>query len=400
MSLNPSPEERAAGQAADSEAPSPGSASPSAADERRGSAPTESAISGVAFFRQRAFAFGFGIISLLLLVLLLLILRPVARPILWAIALATLFYPLHQRVLKLTGGRTILAAVISTVLSIAIFLVPALAFISSFLAELKNLWPAVRTHLGPETFERLAIFLDGSPLRPVIPWFFPDQPYVGAETIEAALRALLSSFSAFAIDQLETLGRTAPAEAVSWIMTVITYYFLLCNGPGWVKQVKEAMPLEREHADNLFHITAVTINAVFRGVILTAAVQAFLAGIGFWLAGAPAAVVLAGITFIAALIPLVGPVAVWLPVGIAILASGRLAAGVGLLLWGGLVVSMVDNFLRPLVIGHETKLPVLWLFLTILGGLKAFGFLGILLGPIALSLFLACIRIYSEGRRA
>jgi predicted PurR-regulated permease PerM len=395
MFEHPSPEEsrapvRDTPPAADRAAPRPAA----------GAAPAEPTGSSVAFFRQRAFALGFGVLSLLLFVLLLLILKPVARPILWATALATLFYPLHERVLRLTGNRANLAAVISTVLSIAVFAVPTAFFISSFLAEVKNLWPAVQAGLGPMTFERLAILIDGSPFRPVIPWFFQGQPYIGAETIESALRDLLSSFSSWAIIQLEAFGRSAPGQVVSAVMTVITYYFLLRHGPGWVVQLKQALPLEREHAESLTRIAATTINAVFRGVILTAVVQAFLAGLGFWLAGAPAAVVLGGITLIAALIPLVGPVAVWLPVAVGLLAAGRPAAAIGLFLWGALVVSMVDNFLRPFVIGRETKLPVLWLFLALLGGLKTFGFLGILLGPIVLSLFLACIRIYTEGRRA
>jgi predicted PurR-regulated permease PerM len=393
MSQNPSPEEPPA-RARGAEIRSDASPRPA------GAAATEPAGSSVAFFRQRAFALGFGVLSLLLFVLLLLILKPVARPILWATALATLFYPLHERVLRLTRHRANLAAVISTVLSIAVFAAPTAFFISSFLAEVRNLWPAVQSGLGPQTFERLAILIDGSPLRPVIPWFFQDQPYIGAETIEAALRDLLSAFSNWAIVQLEAVGRSAPGQIVSVVMTVITYYFLLRHGPGWVTQLKQALPLEREHAESLTRIAATTINAVFRGVILTAVVQAFLAGIGFWIAGAPAAVVLGGITMIAALIPLVGPVAVWLPVSIGLVAAGRPGAGIGLFLWGALVVSMVDNFLRPFVIGRETKLPVLWLFLALLGGLKTFGFLGILLGPIVLSLFLACIRIYTEGRRA
>jgi len=404
MSHQPSPEEAArtarAPRDVEERAARPASAPANAPADAPADAPaSEHTISSVAFFRQRAFALGFGVLSLILFVLLLLILRPVARPILWATALATLFYPLHKRVLVLTRGRANLAAVISTVLSIAVFAVPAAFFISSFLAEVRNLWPAVQSALGQQTFERLAILIDSSPLRPVIPWFFQNQPYVGAETIEAALRDLLSAFSSWAIVQLEAFGRAAPGQVASTIMTVITYYFLLRHGPGWVGQLKQALPLEREHAESLTRIAATTVNAVFRGVILTAVVQAVLAGLGFWFAGAPAAVVLGGITMVAALIPLVGPVAVWLPVSIGLMVSGRLGAGIGLFLWGALVVSMVDNFLRPFVIGRETRLPVLWLFLALLGGLKTFGFLGILLGPIVLALFLACIRIYSEGRR-
>jgi predicted PurR-regulated permease PerM len=400
MSNLPSPEETAGRPRAEQPAEAAPAGDPGSAAAAAGPAAGEPAVSSVAFFRQRAFALGFGVLSLVLLVLLLLILRPVARPILWATALATLFYPLHERVLRLTRGRANLAAVISTVLSIAVFAVPATFFISSFLAEVRNLWPVVQSALGQHTFERLAILIDSSPLRPVIPWFFQSQPYVGAATIEGALRDLLSAFSNWTIVRLEDFGRSAPGQVASTVMTVITYYFLLRNGPGWVGQLKQALPLEREHAESLTRIAATTVNAVFRGVILTAAVQAVLAGIGFWLAGAPAAVVLGGITMVAALIPLVGPVAVWLPVAIGLMVSGRVGPGIGLFLWGALVVSMVDNFLRPFVIGRETKLPVLWLFLALLGGLKTFGFLGILLGPIVLALFLACIRIYSEGRRA
>jgi predicted PurR-regulated permease PerM len=103
---------------------------------------------------------------------------------------------------------------------------------------------------------------------------------------------------------------------------------------------------------------------------------------------------------VAALIPFVGPIAIWLPVAVGLIVTGRTAAGIALFLWGALVVSLVDNFLRPYLIGRETKLPMLWLFLAILGGLRTFGFLGVLLGPAALALFLACYRIYAKSRRA
>jgi predicted PurR-regulated permease PerM len=201
-----------------------------------------------------------------------------------------------------------------------------------------------------------------------------------------------------ALSQLGEFGRNVPGSVIGAGLTILTLFFFLRFGPRWVEQVKGALPLEREYSEDLIRIIAGTVNAVFRGVIVTAAVQALLAGLAFFVTGSPAPVVLAGVTFVAALIPFVGPVAVWLPVAIFLIVSGRTLAGVGLLIWGTFVVSLVDNFLRPFLIGRETKLPVLWLFLALIGGLRTFGFLGLLLGPIILSLFLACYRIYTEGR--
>lgn len=361
--------------------------------------PSSSASVGVTEFRRIALALGFGVIALGLFAFLVVIYAPVLRMLLWAAVLAALFYPLHQRVLRLVGNRERLAAFLSTFLTILIFVVPAVFLILNFAAQVQNLWPSVRDYLGGETFQRVALWLDESRLRPIVVRLFPDAVAPGAAGVEEALRQAVSSFGDFARAQLEEIGRGAPARLLGVTVTTLVYFFFLRHGPGWLKQLERALPLAPEHASNLLRIAGKTINAVFRGVIITAAVQAVLAGIGFAVAGAPAPAVLGAITLVAALIPFVGPIAVWLPVSIGLFATGRTAAGVGLTLWGLLVVSLVDNVLRPYLIGRETRLPVLWLFLAILGGIKVFGLLGLLLGPAGLSLFLACFRIYTEGRR-
>lgn len=354
---------------------------------------------GVAEFRRLALALGFGATAVGLLALLIVILLPVLRPLLWAAALATLLFPLHRRVLRLTGGRERLAATVSTVLSLIILAGPAVLLVLHFASQVENLWPSVRDYLGGETFERAAQWLDSSRLRFLIVRLLPEAPQPGAEGLEDALRQAVSGFGELASGYLEEVGRSAPQRLLYAGVTIFIYFFFLRHGPGWLEQFERALPLEPEHAANLLDIAARTINAVFRGVIITAALQAALAGVGFAVAGAPAPVVLAAVTFVAALVPFVGPVAVWLPVAIALLATGRVAAGVGLLLWGTLVVSLIDNFLRPYLIGRETRLPILWLFLAILGGIRVFGLLGLLVGPAALALFLACFRIYNESRR-
>ncbi len=361
---------------------------------------SEPLVSGVGELRRHALALGFGVIALALFALLIVIYAPVVRPLLWAAALATLFFPMHRTILRWVRGRAGLAALLSTVLTLAIFAFPAALLAKAFIGEVSNLWPSVRDYLGPDTFHRVAAWLDSSRLRPIATWVFPDQAQLGSAGIEAALRQAVSGLGELAQTQLQVIGRNAPRTVIGVGVTVLTYFFFLRHGPGWLRQVEAGLPLESEHAKALLKITGDTVNAVFRGVLVTATVQAVLAGIAFWFVGVPAPVLLSAVTFIAALIPFVGPVAVWLPTAIGLIIVGRVGAGVGLMIWGALVVSLVDNILRPYLIGRDVKLPMLWLFLAILGGLRAFGFLGLLLGPAALALSLAFYRIYTEGRRA
>jgi predicted PurR-regulated permease PerM len=162
--------------------------------------------------------------------------------------------------------------------------------------------------------------------------------------------------------------------------------------------LREGLPLQREHADALVDTAANTVNAVFRGVLLTALAQAALATAGYIVAGAPVPALLGFLTFVTALLPFVGAGLVWVTTALGLYLAGRTGAALGLALWGTLVVSLIDNFLKPFLIGRDSRLPMLWLFLAILGGLQTFGILGLLLGPAALALFLACARIVSQER--
>ena len=370
-----------------------GSTGPEAAQDKTG---TE----GVQEFRRRALALGFGIITLSVLALLVAIYVQLANPILWGLALAVLFYPLHRAILRLVRGRATFAAAISTVLSLAIVFVPSILLLFNLIDEVQNLWPRIQASLGPNTYEVISERIEASPLRGVFHWMLRGDTQVGAADIEAELEKIALSVQEFLVERFRSITRSVPAAAIRIGITVVVFFFFLRHGPGWVRQARGAVPLAPEHAARLFTIAEQTMNAVFRGVMLTAATQAILAGLGYWVAGAPTPLLLASITFITALVPFVGPVAVWLPVVLGLALSGKMAAAIGLAIWGTLVVSLVDNTVRPYLIGKETKLPLLWLFLAILGGLKLFGLLGILVGPITLAVAAACYRIYMEGRRA
>jgi len=221
----------------------------------------------------------------------------------------------------------------------------------------------------------------------------------GAEVLEARLQEVALSVQEFLLERLRNVTRNIPGAVVSAAITIMAFFFFVLNGRRWGRVLRDALPLEPAHAERLVAIAAQTINVVFRGVVLTAGAQAAAAGAGYLVAGAPVPMLLTLATFVAALIPVVGSAAVWVPVAAGLLMAGHTAQAIGLAVYGTFFVSLLDNFLKPYLIGRGMKLPLLWLFLAILGGLKLFGFLGVILGPMLLSLALALARIYREGWR-
>lgn len=347
--------------------------------------------------RRRALAVGFGVVALSVLGLLGLIFAQFWKQVLWAGSLAVLFYPLHRVILRLVRGHASAAALLSTVVTMFLLFAPAAMIVLTLLGELRDVWPSIQAAARPESVSRVAEWLERTPFRHVFRIFLGDPASAGP--LDDQLHLGLAWVQGWLTERLKTLTLALPALIYQGALTLLAFFFFLKHGPGWIHQLEATVPLDPEHARRLTRIAAQTINAVFRGVLLTAAAQATLAGLAYGVAGAPFPVLLGSVTFVAALIPFVGPVAVWLPTAIGLYVSGHPVSGICLGLWGLLVVSLIDNFLRPYLIGRDTRLPVFWLFLSILGGVRVMGVLGIVVGPAVLALGIACLRIYRESRR-
>lgn len=354
---------------------------------------------GVLEFRRRALAFGFGFVALGSFALLVAIYLQLAHQILWASTLAVLFYPLHRRIVSLVGGRVTLASTISTLLSLAILFIPALLMVFNLVNEVRSILPGLGDGFGLRAYQSISEWLEESPFRGLAHLFLTQDPGQGAKALELEVAKAAVWVQDYLLEQLRTVTKSLPAALFQLIVTVVAFFFFLRHGPGWIQALQQILPLRTDHSERLVSIAGQSINAVFRGVILTAAAQGLLAGLGFWVAGAKVPILLGGLTFIGSLIPFVGAVSVWLPTSVILLVSGKTAAAIGLAVWGALAISLVDNFLKPYLIGREMRLPTLWLFLAIIGAIKLFGFLGVVVGPAALSLGFACYRIYTEGRR-
>jgi predicted PurR-regulated permease PerM len=156
------------------------------------------------------------------------------------------------------------------------------------------------------------------------------------------------------------------------------------------------LPIEDRRRARLWQHLADVTRAVFLGIGLTALVQGMLVGVGFWIAGLPSPLVFGVVAVLVSLIPMVGAALVWAPGALFLAAHGEYGHAIFLAAWGAIVVGMVDNFLRPVLISGRAEVPTLAVFVGVMGGLAAFGFIGLFLGPIVLGLLVALFRYESE----
>ena len=204
----------------------------------------------------------------------------------------------------------------------------------------------------------------------------------------------LGSVSGFIINEVQSAASNLTGLLINFGMMIFAVFFFFRDGDSLFERLKYLIPMKSEQKDEIFMKFYDTLNAVIIGVMVTAAAQGVVQGIIFWALGISYAVLGGVLTFIFALIPIGGAVIVWLPVGLYLIFTGSLFKGILVLVLGGLVVSSIDNFLKPIIIGGRVKISTLFLVLTIFGSLSVFGFTGIVLGPVLLAIFISFIEIY------
>jgi predicted PurR-regulated permease PerM len=163
-----------------------------------------------------------------------------------------------------------------------------------------------------------------------------------------------------------------------------------------VRRFWEMVPLGDNHKEVLSSTVKRVVGAVMYGIVLTCVVQGILGGIGFAIAGVPSAVFFGAVMIVCAFIPLVGAALIWVPAALYLLATGQVGHGVFLVCWGVLVISSIDNFIRPFFISGKAKIPLLVILLGVLGGLATMGFLGIIVGPLVLSVSIELAKVYRD----
>jgi predicted PurR-regulated permease PerM len=319
------------------------------------------------------------------------ILRPFLAPLAWAVVLAYVTWPGYCLIARLCRHRLTLAATAMTILVTAVLIGPISWLILLLQDQIGDAYQAVLTFRTAGGF--------------VLPDFVRKVPWFG-EAMQRAferyaadpllIRQLLIEWAQHSrAELLGMLGGTG-RNLGKLLLTLVTVFFLYRHGNNLVLQASRIV--ERFFRDRLrryFRAAGAMTRAVVYGLLATALAQGAMAGAGYWFTGVRAPLVLALLTVLLALVPF-GAAFVWVPVGLGLLLYGQVAAGIGLLLWGALVVSWVDNLIRPMVISGTSQVPFLLVMLGVLGGLSAFGLIGMFVGPVALAIATAVWREWLE----
>jgi len=322
------------------------------------------------------------------------ILLPFYGAILWAIILATVFAPAQRRFLEAFPGRPNLAAILSLALIVCIVLIPLAVTAASIVNEATNLYDRVQS--GELNLGRIVQrFLDALP-----GWATSLLARVGVTDvgdIQQRVVALLKEGGQFFATQAVLVGQGTANLLISLFVMLYLLFFLLRDGGALARRVRNAVPLVGEQKRALFEKFAVVVRALIKGTILVAIVQGFLGGLIFWLLGIHAPVLWGVVMAFLSLLPAVGAAVVWFPVALYLLATGAIWKGVVLIAFGAGVIGLVDNLLRPYLVGKDTAMPDYVVLLSTLGGIAIFGLNGFVAGPLIAAMFIAVWDIASRG---
>jgi predicted PurR-regulated permease PerM len=324
------------------------------------------------------------------------VLYPFYGAVLWAVVVAVLFAPVHRRLLQSMQGRPSLAAAVTVLIIIAMVILPLTMIAASLVQEASSLFAKIQSgeyNLGnylQRIFDALPAWATGLIERFNL-------------TDLSALREKLTS-------GLMTGGQILAPQALSIGMNTFDFvirlgimlyllFFLLRDGKELAEGIREAIPLRGEQKAALFTRFADVVRATVKGGILVAMAQGTLGGIAFWFLGIHAALLWAVLMAFLSLIPAIGATLVWLPVAIYFLATGAVWQGIGLILYGVLVIGLVDNLLRPFLVGKGSKLHDYVVLISTLGGIEVFGLNGFVIGPLIAAMFMVSWEIFSVSRR-
>jgi predicted PurR-regulated permease PerM len=346
--------------------------------------------------RQQIFSIVFFALVVLLLYQIGLMFKPFVFSALWAGLLAHWAFPLHLRLTRLCAGKEMVSAALLTVGAMAIVVVPLVVMGVMLVREAGVAEHEIRAWISGGGLQRLPEELATIPI--IGGWL--KSALAGSATpafsLEQSVMTGVKELSQFLIGGMGGLLKNTFALIMNFFMMLLILFFLFKDGQQWLSVLYELIPMEESHKSKILVRLDQTIRAVVKGVLVTAIVQGLLAGMAYLALGVPFPMGLTALTIVLAPIPFGGTGLVWLPVALYLFWVGMAGKALAMLAWGIGVVSMVDQFLRPWLIGQDVQIPVLLLVLSVLGGLALYGLLGLFIGPILVSLLMAAVQIYRE----
>jgi predicted PurR-regulated permease PerM len=324
------------------------------------------------------------------------VLWPFYGAVLWGAAIAIIFAPLYRKIRDRLHGHANFAAAATLLIIIAIVIVPLIVVGMLLVRQAAGVYD--RLQAGTVNFQDyLSKTAEAAP-----DWVTGLLTSVGITNLgdlQERLAAGLRAVSQLLAEQLVLLGQNTFVFVVGLFVMLYLLFFLLRDGDRLARRINDAVPLRTEQRRALTDKFTTVIRAMIKGTLAVAVVQGALGGLIFWLLGLPAPALWGVVMGILSLLPAVGSPVVWAPVAIYLLATGEIWQGIVLLAYGALVIGLIDNVLRPILVGKDTRIPDYVVLISTLGGLALFGVNGLLLGPVIAALFLAVWDIFSTSRR-
>jgi len=322
------------------------------------------------------------------------VLEPFVGVLLLGVALAAIFRPWHLRFLRLTG-KPVLAAGLSTVFTIVVLVVP-MAFVS--LTLVKEVPGAIRSlQSGVETVQaKWAALADADSWLATVRRDWQLDEAMSPEK----LREYGGEISGAVVKNAVNVLGGVLGFFLNSVFLVFVLFFLYRDGGKLGARFVDLVPLPRDQTLQLAGRTEEVLHACVYGVIMVASVQGFLGGVTFWALGLPSPVTWGVVMTLLCTLPIVGAWLVWLPAALGLAIQGDYMRAAILVVVGQFVISSIDGFLRPVLVGQRAKLHELVIFFAVLGGLRYFGLLGILLGPVIMSLAYGLLGVLWKAQQA
>ena len=319
---------------------------------------------------------------------------PFLKAIFWAGIISFAFHPLYQKLYRLLKRRTFAAAIMTAL--VFLLVIPPVAFLMLKLAEqaiqlyqlmlefmreggLEKLIDHLRTYVWIQNLEEKLLQWD--PIK-----------QQASEMIANTARTVGN----FGARQAGALTRNTLFIILNIFLTYVLAFVFFRDGERIYQFIYNIAPFESKNKKFIFNQINETFSAVIRGQLVTSLIQALIAGLAFWVLGLPVPIFFAAVTFLASLIPVVGASFIWFPMVIYLAIQASYGKAFALFCLGALGISLIDNLVKPALIGEKTKLPYFLLFFGVMGGMKVYGLMGIFLAPVFLSLFFALVKIYQQ----
>jgi predicted PurR-regulated permease PerM len=322
------------------------------------------------------------------------ILAPFAGAVFWGAITAIMFAPINRWILVRVGPRPSLAALLTLLLVLVMVILPMMAITGGLVQEGGALYQRLRSgEINIGAFLQHAF--DGLP-----PWIhellvrygLPDLASIQERLSEGALQA-----SQFIASQAVNIGQNTFQFVISFGVMLYLMFFLLRDGSGLSRRIRQAIPLSESHKIHLLQKFMAVVRATVKGNVFVAITQGLLGGLIFWILGIQGVLLWTVLMAFLSLLPAIGAGLVWGPVAIYFLVTGSLWQGLVLIAYGVVVIGLVDNILRPILVGKDTRMPDWVILISTLGGMALFGISGFVIGPLVAALFVSAWDLFASS---